>query len=67
MRSEVGRNDYVGLQRIDQRMYASIALTYKLTRELQAKAEVRRDWLVSSVPGVDYAADQVLLGLRMQR
>jgi hypothetical protein len=62
-----GVDDYVGLDRLDQRMYASIALTYKLTRELQAKAEVRRDWLVSSVPGVDYAANQFLLGLRAQR
>jgi hypothetical protein len=62
-----GVDDYVGLDRQDQRMYASIALTYKLTRELQAKAEVRRDWVVSSAPGVDYVADQFLLGLRMQR
>jgi hypothetical protein len=62
-----GVDEYVGLNRLDQRMYASIALTYRLTRELQAKAEVRRDWLVSSVPGVDYAANQFLLGLRMQR
>jgi len=62
-----GVDNYVGLDRLDQRMYASIALTYKLTRELQAKAEVRRDWLVSSVPGVDYAANQFLLGLRAQR
>jgi hypothetical protein len=62
-----GVDDYVGLNRLDQRLYASIALTYKLTRELQAKAEVRRDWLVSSVPGIDYAANQFLLGLRMQR
>jgi hypothetical protein len=62
-----GVDDYVGLDRLDQRMYASIAMTYKLTRELQAKAEVRRDWLVSSAPGVDYAANQFLLGLRAQR
>jgi hypothetical protein len=62
-----GTDDYVGLDRFDRRMYASIALTYRLTRELQAKAEVRRDWLVSSVPGIDYAAEQFLMGLRMQR
>jgi hypothetical protein len=62
-----GIDNYVGLDRIDQRMYASIALTYKLTRELQAKAEVRRDWVVSNVPGVDYVANQFLLGLRAQR
>ncbi len=62
-----GLDDYVGLQRQDQRLYASLALTYRLTRELQLKGEVRRDWLVSSVPGVDYVANQFLLGLRMQR
>jgi hypothetical protein len=62
-----GTDDYVGLERQDQRFFASFALVYKLTRELQLKGEVRRDWLVSSVPGVDYAANQILLGVRMQR
>ncbi len=62
-----GIDDYVGLNRFDRRLYGSIALTYKLTRDLQLKGEVRRDWLVSSVPGADYAADQFLLGLRLQR
>jgi hypothetical protein len=62
-----GIDDYVGLARLDHRYYASLALTYKLTRDLQLKGEVRRDWLASSAPGVDYAADQFLLGLRMQR
>ena len=62
-----GVDDYVGLARQDQRMYASIATTYKLTRELQLKSEIRRDWVVSSAPGVDFVANQFLLGLRMQR
>lgn len=62
-----GTDDYVGLERQDQRFYASFALVYKLTRELQLKSEVRRDWLVSSQPGVDYTANQFLLGVRMQR
>jgi len=62
-----GIDDYVGLDRHDQRFYASFALLYKLTRELQLKGEVRRDWLVSSVPGVDYTANQFLLGMRIQR
>jgi hypothetical protein len=62
-----GLDDYVGLERQDQRFYASVALIYKLTRELQLKGEVRRDWLVSSAPGVDYTANQFLLGVRMQR
>jgi hypothetical protein len=62
-----GTDDYVGLERHDQRFYASFALLYKLTRELQLKGEIRRDWLVSSAPGVDYTANQFLLGVRMQR
>jgi hypothetical protein len=62
-----GTDDYVGLERLDHRFFASVALVYKLTRELQLKGEVRRDWLVSSVSGVDYTANQFLLGVRMQR
>jgi hypothetical protein len=62
-----GIDDYVGFARIDHRWFASMALTYKLTRNMQLKAEVRRDWLNSSVPGVDYVADQFLLGVRLQR
>jgi hypothetical protein len=62
-----GIDNYVGLNRLDHRWYASLGLTYKLTRELQLKSEIRRDWLASSVPGVDYVANQFLLGLRMQR
>ena len=62
-----GIDDYVGLARLDQRLFASIALTYKLTRELQLKAEIRRDWLNSTAPGTDYVANQFLLGLRLQR
>ena len=62
-----GLDNYVGLERQDQRYFASLALIYKLTRELQLKGELRRDWLASSVPGVDYTADQVLLGVRLQR
>ena len=62
-----GIDDYIGLPRVDQRWYASLGLIYVLNRELQLKGEIRRDWLASSAPGVDYAADQVLLGIRMQR
>jgi len=44
-----------------------VVLTYRLTREMQLKAEIRRDWLNSSLPGVDYVANQFLLGVRLQR
>jgi hypothetical protein len=62
-----GIDDYVGLSRIDQRWYASVELIYKLTRNMQLKAEIRRDWLNSNTLGVDYAANQFLLGVRLQR
>ena len=53
--------------RDDNRYSASAAITYKLTRELHLKSEVRRDWLRSSIPSADYAANVFLLGLRLQR
>jgi hypothetical protein len=62
-----GTDNYVGLDRFDQRWFASFALIYKLTREVQIKAHVRRDWIVSDAPNVDYVADQFLIGVRLQR
>ena len=62
-----GTDEYVGLERLDQRWFASFALIYKLSRDVQLKAQVRRDWINSNTPGVDYVADQFLLGVRLQR
>jgi len=42
-------------------------LAYKLSRDFQIRGEIRRDWLNSSVVGVDYVADTYLLTLRWQR
>ena len=53
--------------RQDLRYMIGFGLTYKLSREVQIKGEVRRDWLHSNVPGNDYTADTFLLGLRFQR
>jgi hypothetical protein len=62
-----GIDDYIGLPRIDDRYALSAGLTYKLTREIALKAEVRRDWRTSNVPGNDYAAYAALVGMRLQR
>lgn len=62
-----GTDNYVGLNRFDQRWFASFTLIYKLSREMQLKAQVRRDWIVSDAVGVDYTADQFLVGVRLQR
>lgn len=61
------RDQYVGSPRLDYRYLASLGLTYKLTRELQLKSELRREWLVSNLPGNDYQAYVALLGVRLQR
>jgi hypothetical protein len=61
------RNSYVGSARQDDRYAGSFALTYKLTRELQLKGELRREWLDSNTAGNNYQAYVALLGVRLQR
>ena len=63
----VGTDEYVGSPRDDQRMSASVALAYKLTRTMQIKGEFRQEWLRSSVEGADYTASIIMVGLRLQR
>jgi hypothetical protein len=53
--------------RQDLRYEVGFGLTYKLTREVQLKGEVRRDWMHSNVAGNDYTENIFLLGLRLQR
>jgi hypothetical protein len=60
-------DDYLGSTRVDDRYTLSTGLTYKLTRELALKAEVRRDWRTSHLPGNNYASNAVLVGMRLQR
>jgi hypothetical protein len=61
------RDVYVGATRLDDRYAAAVALTYKLTRELQLKGELRREWLTSNIPENNYQAYVALLGVRLQR
>jgi hypothetical protein len=61
-----GQDDYVGMDRLDDRYSAGLGLTYKLNRNTQIKGELRREWLRSNVAGNDYNATVVLLGLRLQ-
>jgi hypothetical protein len=61
------RDVYVGSPRMDYRYVTAADLTYKLTREMWLKGELRREWLNSNFPGNDYQAYVALLGLRLQR
>ena len=61
-----GLDDFVGSSRQDQRYAAAAGLTYKLTRTVQVKGEVRHEWRRSNQPGNDYDATVGLIGLRWQ-
>ena len=60
-----GLDDYVGSTRKDDRYSIGGTLAYKLNRWAQAKAEIRQEWLRSSIPGVDYDATVFLLGMKL--
>jgi hypothetical protein len=62
-----GLDDYQGLGRQDKRYVGSAALTYKLSRTAQIRGEFRQERLRSNVSGVDYTANIIMFGLRLQR
>jgi hypothetical protein len=62
-----GFDDYVGSDRKDDRFSVGVSLIYKINRVAQIKAEVREDWLRSSVPGVSYDATVYMLGVKLMR
>ena len=61
-----GTSDYDGT-RFDRRYFVEGDLVYKLSRTFQIKAQVRHDWLDSSLSGASTAATIVMLGIRVQR
>jgi hypothetical protein len=62
-----GTLDYQGSGRLDKLTSVSGDLVYKLNREFQVKATVRRDILDSNVSGGSSASTVVMLGVRLQR
>ncbi|HXW39663.1 MAG TPA: outer membrane beta-barrel protein [Xanthobacteraceae bacterium] len=62
-----GHDEYVGLDRADNRYFAAAGLIYKMNRDIQFKATVRQDWLTSNVSGVANNATSFLLTMRLQR
>ena len=61
-----GTSDYDGT-RFDKRYFVEGDLVYKLSRTFHIKAQVRHDWLESSLPGANAEATVVMLGIRVQR
>jgi len=64
---DFGSDEYVGSTRLDHRYLGSVGLVYKLDRTMQIKGELRQERLRSNLPGSDYTANIVLVGLRLQR
>jgi hypothetical protein len=62
-----GTDDYVGIDRNDNRYSAGLGLTYKLDRLMHVTGEFRQDWFRSNVLGNDYSASTFLFGIRLQR
>lgn len=62
-----GMDTYDGATRKDERYVAAAAITYKLSRTIQIKGELRQEWLRSNEPDNDYTASIALVGLRLQR
>ncbi len=59
--------DYVGAGRLDKRTRAGASLTYYLNRTVAVRGEFRRERLTSDIPGQDYTANVMMVGLRLQR
>lgn len=62
-----GTDAYVGSALEYRRVWAAAGMTYKLSRHMQLKAELRREWHASNTSGGDYGVTTLLAGLRLQR
>jgi hypothetical protein len=67
LKTGYGNDVYPGAGLQDNRWFASIGATYKLTRELQLNGTIRQDWQIATQPGFVFNATSFLLRLRVQR
>jgi hypothetical protein len=62
-----GTDNYVGSPLRDTRYFVSAGVTYKMTREVQLRTQVRQDWQFATQPGFGFTATSVLVGMHLQR
>lgn len=67
LKTGYGTDDYVGSPLRDTRYFVSAGVTYKMSRELQLRTEVREDWQVATESSFTYEATSVLFGVHLQR
>lgn len=61
-----GQDRFAGIVRTDDRYSVALGAVYKLSREVQLKADVRQDWLRSTIPTVNNMATTATVGIRFQ-
>jgi hypothetical protein len=60
-------SDYIGLDGHDIGWDAALGFTYWLNRYFGVTGRLRHEQLVSNLPGRDYKAESVFLGVKVQR
>ena len=63
----VGTDNYVGVNENDRNYTLGATAEYHLSREVVLKATATHQQFVSNTPGSSYAADVLMLGVRLQR
>jgi hypothetical protein len=62
----VGQDQFIGSTRIDNRYFAQLMLTYKLSRLVQFNSTLRQEWLTSNMAGNNERATVATVGVRGQ-
>ena len=62
-----GQDDYIGGSRLDYRTSLAAIVTYKYSRDIWLKGEVRQEWRRSNSTDASYDASVFLIGVRLQR
>lgn len=66
-RTGLTTSDFEGSERSDKIYTVGGDLVYKFTRDVQAKAQIRHDWLNSTLTNANYEATLFMVGMRLQR
>ncbi|XUM24342.1 outer membrane beta-barrel protein [Bradyrhizobium oligotrophicum S58] len=66
LRGGFGQDQFVGIGRVDQRMFVAAGGTYKMNRNVQLKSEVRTEWTRSNIALNNFMAVVGVVGVRFQ-
>lgn len=66
LRGGYGQDQFVGIGRVDQRMFVAAGGTYKMNRNVQLKSEVRTEWTRSNIALNNFMAVVGVVGVRFQ-